>query len=191
MGLISKAMAIGRHAYLFPEGLAAMMANVTGNIAIGQAASATRLPHPDDDGWIYAGIIEAWEDSIAEEESKTLWTPSPGHLVRSDIVTTKQALDQKLTTNQMSALAAGLFYRAADVLAEGDFQFVPLGSVPKKFWMMFMDYSHEDTLILSGNVWGQTRCTGGIKGGNGEISMPEFTHQMLYSSLNTMALGAA
>ena len=191
MGLISKAMAIGRHAFFFPEGRATTMDNASGGVTSGDLAAVDKLPHPDDNGWIYSGVIEAWEDAIAEEESKTLWRPSPGHLVRDDIVTTKQALDFKLTTNQMSAFSAGLFYRAADVLGDADFQFVPLASVPKRFWMMFMDYSHEDVLILSGNVWGFTRVTGGQRGGNGEIVMPELTQQMLYSALNTMALGSA
>ena len=117
MGLISKAMAIGRHAYLFPEGLAAMMDNAPGNIVIGETASKTKLPHADDNGWIYVGVIESWDDAIVEEESKTLWAPSPGHLVRDDIVTTKQERTQHIAYFHSIGIRCRIFHR----LQQSDF----------------------------------------------------------------------
>ena len=91
-------MAVGSHAWAFREGDAFALP------APGVAGVAA-LPGAEDEAWIELGTVEDWEDSIEDEEEKAVWTPVPGHLVKKRVITTKQGLGLKLTTNQLTPAA--------------------------------------------------------------------------------------
>lgn len=182
MSLVIGPYAIGSHAWFFEEGAAYSLPDAG-------VAAVDALPGADDEGWKSLGDIETWEDSMATDEEKELWKPAPGHLVRKDIIPVKQAMNFKFVSNDLTPLAAGLFYRADSVLTPSSFQFNPLSGVPRKGWLKVQRYGQGDDLIISGDLWVRMKVTGGIKGGNGEVIMPEFTALLLDSSLNTMALG--
>src|SRR4051812_35340407 len=106
--------AVNSHAWFFREGDAYTLPAPGGN------ASALILPDPDDAGWIHMGDIEQWEDNFAQDEEKEVWKPKKGTLVRKKIITTKQALDFKLTTNDITRLAIEAFYRTNTKLSDED-----------------------------------------------------------------------
>lgn len=145
-------------------------------------------PGADDPDWIDLGVIESWEASITDEEEKAVWAPVPGHLVKKDIITTKQGLQYKFTTNELTPFALEAFFRATQELDDESTQFNPLSAVPRTGWLKLLKYSQDDAQILSLDIFCRIKVTGGMKGGNGELIMPEFTADVLYSTLNTAGL---
>ncbi len=181
MPLTPKSLALGAHLFFFREGDAFTLP------APGTCAVDAK-PDANDAAWISLGTIESFEDSIADEDEKKIWQPAPGHLVIKDVITTKQGMEFKFTANELTAFAVESFYRTSQKLTAASDQFNPLSGVPRKGWLKMQRYDHEDQLRLVMDVWVRLKVTGGMKGGNGEIVMPEFTAYLLYSALNTAAL---
>ena len=129
-------------ATLLPAGL-----DVNGGPLAAGVVSNAAIPVANDPSWVDMGVIEEWEDELKDEEKET-WAPSPGHLVRSRVIVTKQSLTCKLTTNQLTALAVETFYRSA-ALTPASFQFNPLSNVPKDGFMKIatvLGRGHPDPL---------------------------------------------
>lgn len=189
MGLIATEMAIGSHAWFVREGDAfADGLDVDGNSVGAGVVNVNQKPVADDPSWQSIDVIESWEDSVKDEE-KSIYMPSPGHLVRTRIITTKEDLDIKLTTARVTALVMELFYRSVTKLDASSDQFTPFSAVPRQGFIKLQRYSDTDVLILSADLWVRAKVMGGMKGGDGNITMPEFELALLYSPLNTMALG--
>lgn len=182
MSLSIKTLALGAHAFFFREGDAFTLPGPGGN------AAADAKPDADDDGWIDVGTIESFEDSIADEDEKKVYRPAPGHLVVKDVITTKQGMEFKFTSNELGPLALEAFYRTTQKLDGTSTQFNPLSGVPRKGWLKLQRYDHEDNLVLVADLWVRLKVTGGMKGGNGDLVMPEFSAYLLYSALNTAAI---
>jgi hypothetical protein len=189
MGLIATEMAMGTHAWFVREGDAfAAGVDVNGNVLGAGVVSVNAKPAANDAAWILIDTIESWEDSIKDED-KPIYTPAPGHLVRKRIITTKEDLDMKFTCGQVSALAMELFYRSATKLNSASSQFNPMSYVPRQGFLKLQRYSDTDVLILSADLWVRMKISAGMKGGDGNITTPEFEAALLYSAMNTMALG--
>lgn len=187
----TKSYALSSHAWFFREGDALNIAGTGPGGAVATPANAgiEVLPAADDEGWIFAGDVESWEDSMAQDEEKEIRKPNPGALVRKDIITVFQAMDLKLTTNSLARIAFEAFYRSATKLSEVSGQFVPLSQTPRNYWLMLQRYTHENEIVFAANLWVRMKVTGGMKGGNGEIIMPEYTCRLLDSPMNTMFFG--
>jgi hypothetical protein len=175
--------AMGAHVWLFREGDAFTLP------APGFAGVAA-LPGPTDPAWISSGDIEEFEDHMAQDEEKEVRRPNPGALVRKDIITIFQGLDFKWVTNSLSRISMEAFYRSATELSGAQTQFVPLSSPPRKCWVKIQRYTQENDPVFAADLWMRVKVTGGVKSGNGQIIMPEFTGRLLDSSLNTAAFGA-
>jgi hypothetical protein len=167
-------MAIGSHAKFAREG--------DDYVAPGEGGKVSSLVIPDvnDASFLDLGTIESWEDSIKDEE-KAVYAPMPGHLVKTRVITTKQDLETKFTVNQVSGIVMQLFYRTVQKLDGDDAQFNPLSSVPKHGWLHLERFSEEDVPVMRLDLWVQLKVTGGFKGGGGNITLPEFTAQVVYS----------
>jgi hypothetical protein len=148
-------------------------------------ASATAKPGSADTGWLDLGVIETWEISHTDEDEKVIWAPSPGRLLKRDVLTTKQGLQIKLTANELTPQALEHFFRTSENLSTSSASFTPLGKVPRKGWLELTSYNQEDAGIINLTLWVRIKVTGGVKGGNGELIMPEFTADVLYSALNS------
>ncbi len=180
MSLTTRAMALATHAFFAREG-DAFTTPAPGTVG------RNDKPDADDDVWIEPGTIEESEDSIVDEDEVKLWKPSPGHLVPNDIITLKQGLQIKFTTNEMSPLAVEAFYRTSQLLDESSEVFNPLSSVPRKGWLKLQRYTERDEAQLVLDVWGRLKVTGGMKMG-GAIIKPEFEFYVLYSQYNVAGL---
>lgn len=178
-----KTYAVGSHAWFFREGDAYILP------APGFAGQEA-LPGPLDPAWIFSGDLESWEDTIAQDEEKEVRKPDPGVLVRKDIITIFQGMDIKLVTNSLTRLAMEAMYRSSTELSNVQTQFVPLSSPPRKYWLKLQRYTHENDLVFAADLWVRMKVKGGVKGGNGELLMPEYECRVLASDLNTAAFGA-
>jgi hypothetical protein len=170
--------AVGSHAWFFRE-------NDAFTLPAPGFAGVSALPGPLDAGWIYAGDIETWEDHMAQDEEKEVRKPNPGVLVRKDIITIFQGLDIKLVTNSLTKLSMEAMYRSATQITADETQFVPLSATPARYWLMLQRYTHDNQPWFAANLWVRMKVTGGYKGGNGELQMPEYTCRLLNSDLNT------
>jgi len=106
MALVTGPMSIAAHARFFRAG-------DSFTVPSNGTASASARPGSADTGWLDLGVIETWEIMITDEEEKIIWAPSPGRLLKKDIITTKQALQIKLTANELTPQAVELFFRTA------------------------------------------------------------------------------
>lgn len=174
--------ALGAHAWLFREGDAFTVPSAG-------TAAIDALPDPTDPGWISAGDLESFEDTMAQDEEKEIRKPNPGALVRKDIITIFQALDFKFVTNSMRRIAMEAFYRSSTKLDADVGQFTPLSQTPRNYWLKLQRYTHENETVFAADLWVRMKITGGMKGGGGEIIMPEYTCRLLDSDLNTMFFG--
>lgn len=181
MALPTATLALATHAFFFREGDAFTQPEA------GTCARESK-PGADDEAWLSLGTIETAEDSISDEEEKTVWAPVPGHLVKKDIITTKQGLTIKLTSNELTPLAVEAFYRTSQDLDSESDQFNPLSAVPRKGWLKLQRYDQDDVEQFVIDLWGRLKVTGGFKGGGGELVAPEFEFETLYSTLNTAAV---
>jgi hypothetical protein len=187
-----KARAVSKHIWLFREGDASTQGTTPTsglNAAGAGVAGELYLPKSDEANWISSGDIETWEDTIAQDEEKEVRRAVKGSLARKDIITIFQGMDMKFTINSVPRIAVEAFYRTSTKLSDAARQFVPLQIPPRKYWIMVTGYDNENNPILAFNLWARVKISGGIKGGNGEIVMPEYTARILDSALNTQAFG--
>jgi hypothetical protein len=180
--IIEESKAVGAQVWFAREGKAFTLPAPG---TVGLAA----IPGPTDNAWISIGRIEAWEPTMLADEEQDVYDSATGLLALADSIPTKQALQYKFTTNMVTALAIGLFYRSAAELTAASYQFNPLAGVSPRGFLKVQNYDHNASLILSADLWGRVKVTGGMKGGNGELVKPEFMFKMFKNTLNTMALG--
>jgi hypothetical protein len=163
------------------------LANNAGAI-VGALSSESILPHADDENWIDVRTIEEWDDAITESE-KAVRRGLPGGSVKESVITLEQDLDLNFKTNRMTRIAWELFYRTATKLAGAAFQFVPLSGSPRNCWVMVQRFNHLHELVFAANLYCYTKVKDGVSGKSGDLIMPNFNCQLLYSQLNTMAGG--
>lgn len=188
----TKSRAVSTHAWFFREGDASIQGTTptSGKDLAGPGfAGELYLPKADEDNWIGGGDIETWEETMAQDEEKEVRRPLPGALVRKDIITIFQGMDLRLVTNSLTRLAIEAFNRTSTQLSDVNRQFVPLTATPRKYWLMLARYDHENNFIEASNLWVRMKVTGGMKGGGGELVMPEYTCRVLDSALNTKIYG--
>lgn len=178
MALTIAPMSISAHARFFRAG------DTYTDPAPGGTAGPNAKPAATDTGWLDLGTVETWEMTITDEEDKIVWAPSPGRLLKKDVITVKQGLQVRLTTNELTPQALELFFRTSEELTTSSTSFTPLGIVPRKGWLEITTYNQDDAEIIQLSVWCRLRVTGGMRGGNGELIMPEYTADVLHSTLN-------
>lgn len=182
--IIEESKAIGAKVWFFREGKEFLLPEAG-------TASKTSRPDADDAGWVNIGRIEAWEPTMLADDEVDIYDSETGRLDLADSIPVKHALQYKFVTNEMTALAVGLFFRTADELAAGDYQFTPMEGIPPRGWLKLVNKDQGSVVVLAADIWGRIKVTGGMKGGNGEIVKPEFMFKMFKNNLNTMALGTA
>jgi hypothetical protein len=175
--------ALGSHLWFFKEG-AAFTSPGAGVVAVADWPDAAEATWSEK----FIGDTEGFEDTKNIEEVEVR-KPSPGALVRKDIITMFQSLEFKATTNSLRRIAFEIMYGSAVALTEEEGTFVPLAATPPKGLLKIQRYTHENELVFAADLWVRAKLTGGMRGGNSEIIKPEFTFLLLDSTLNTMFFG--
>jgi len=181
--IIEESKAVGAQVWVAREGKAYAAPAPGGNVG------SANKPDANDASWVTIGRIEQWDSSMKTDEMQDVYDSSTGLLNLADSIPTKQAMMLKFTTNVVTGLAIGLFFRTQNELTAASGQFNPLTGVSPRAWLKMQNYDHNGVLVLSADFWVRLVLSGGIKGGNGELVKPEFTAHVLKNTLNTMMLG--
>jgi hypothetical protein len=158
-------------------------------IAATGTSSALIKPAANDAAWITLGVVESHEDKLDDEKEEKIFAPqgTTGVLTIKDTVVTKQNLEFVFTTGELTPLALQAFYRTLN-LTTASTQFNPLsGNVPKG-WLKVQRYAQDGVAAFVADLWGRLKVTGGMKSGDGSIIKPAFSHLLLQSTLNTVAI---
>jgi hypothetical protein len=179
----TRSYALGSQAWFYPENTAYTSPVPGGNV--GQ----NNLPDKNDPGWVnmFIGDVEEWQDKKKVETDEIL-KPSPGHLVRKDILTFFVGLDIELTTNSLRRIAMQIMYGSSTVLSAGVSQFTPMSAVPPRGWLKLQRYTQDDVLVFAADLW--IRCdVQEMSSGNKKTVKPKFMINLLDSQYNTMEFG--
>lgn len=134
------------------------------------------------------GAIEDWEFDVSGGTDHEVWRPSPGRLQLKDVITVKEKMTLKFTTGETSAFAVGHMMRTDADLDADSTQFNPMEGTPPQGWLHVALYDHDDVLVLTAEVWGRLKCTGGLKASDGSLVKPTWEFLVLYSQYNTATL---
>ena len=184
--IITRAQALGLHAYFAPEG-SAYAKDYLGNVGAG-VVDVSHAPDSNDAAFIAVGTIEDWEHKASAKTTKTMG-PNPSILATRRVVTTEQELSYNFTTNEVSPLALGIFYRTSAALVQASAQFVPLSGKPPHGFLLLEGFSTEGDQgnpYINMLIWVFLQVTGGMKGGDNIILKPTFEAEQCISSINTV-----
>lgn len=188
--IILGSYALGRHGYFYPDGtVITIPAAGTGSVA--GASSRTNKPDPTDPLYINLGACDDWQDDIKSAGDEKIWKPSPGLRQLFQIIEKGAEGMIKYTSQEMQAFAAQVFYRTSQKLTQvgGTQQFNPISAPPMNGWFHQECYDQANAFAFSFDTYCLIRVTGGIASKEGGIVKPAFEVNMLYSSLNTGAVG--
>lgn len=178
--IIEDTKALGAKVLFFPEGK-----EDEGSVA----CSETHMPDPDDAGWVDLKSVESFEGSRANPVDVQVYDSEIGSKQLLNELELGGDIQYKFTTNILTAFAIGLFFRSAQPLTAGDYQFNPNQKTSPRGWMIMVNRDQDGTQILAVNWWGKMKFTGTLKGGAGEVVKPELTFMLLKNNLNTQSLG--
>ena len=182
MSLILGSYALGKHVFFYRDG------DVITTPAAGSAAGAssrTNKPDATDPLFIDLGAIADWSDEIKSLGDEKIMVPSPGRMQLKDIIEKGAEATFKLTTEEIQALAFEVFYRTSAKLTSAGGQFNPLSAPPRKGWLHVELYDQNNAFVMSLDVYGLLRITGGMASKEGAVVKPAWEFNVLYSTLNT------
>jgi hypothetical protein len=182
MGLLLGVYSLGKHAWVMRENDAYTVPNPGG------VTGAESKPDGTDPAYIDIGAIEDWEDDVSGGQDQEVWRPSPGRLVLKDVLEIKPKFTCKFTTGEVSPFSLEAFYRTTQKLDSASAQFNPLSGKLRKVWFHTQLYDQDDNLIVTLDLWGRIKVTGGIKSQQGALLKPTWELLVLYSSLNSALL---
>jgi hypothetical protein len=181
----TKTFAPGQQAWFFRNGDAITIPAAGGSVA--GPASISNKPNPLDPNYIPLGSINDWEDDLKGTDVE-IWGPAPGRQQLIGLHETKVKSSRKFTAQQMSAIAAELFYRPLTLLTPASAQFNSLTGTKREGWLHVQRYDNDNNLWMTEDTWGVLRVTGGIKSKEGAIIEPTFEQIVYYSLLNSSGI---
>lgn len=184
--IITRAQALGLHAYFAAEG-SAYAKDWLGNVGAG-VVDNSHAPDSNDAAFIPVGTIQDWEHKATAKTTKTK-APNPSILATNRVVTTDQELSYNFTTNEVTPLALATFYRTGVALVQASTQFVPLGGKPPHGFLLLEGFSTEGDQVnpyLNFLVWVFFEVASGVDGGDNKILLPKFQCEQCISPINTV-----
>lgn len=185
--IITRAQALGSHAYFAAEGTA--FANNSNGGGPG-TVDVNDAPASNDPAFIPIGTTEVWDDKPKSSDKK-VYTPAPAVLVPKRVVTVSQEMMYTFTTNELSPLGLQLFYRATQTLVQASNFFNPLSGKPLHGFLLLQRFSTEGDQVNPywvALLWVFLKCTGGVQGGDNKIIEPTFEGDQMYSPLNAISM---
>lgn len=183
--IITRAQALGLHAFFAPEG-SAYAKDYLGNVGAG-VVDVNHAPDSNDAAFLSLTTIEDWEHKITDKTVKTK-APNPSILATKRVVTVDQELSYNFTGNEITPVGLGIFYRSSATLTQASAQFVPLSGKPPHGFLLLEGFSTEGDQAnpyLNFLIWGFLKITGGMKGGDNIILKPTFEFEQCISPINT------
>lgn len=184
MGLLRDVRQFSKYAWFMREGTP--FTSGGGGIAAREAK-----PDGDDPDYIDLGLIEGFEWDFSGGTDLEVWRPSPGHLELYESREIKPKLTFKWTGGEVLAETLEFFFRAGatQFLDQDSAQFNPGGGSLRYGWAHFQCYdAKKDTLLVTFDIWGRLKITGGMKSEETGIMKPTYEFLKHYSSLNTAGL---
>lgn len=172
-------MMLGTHAFFFRDGDA---------FTVPTAGTAGRESKPGatDAGWVDMGVISESSDSLDSTEVE-IYKPAPGRLRLYDVLSTKDKLTVKFTTDEFGPLSVEALYRTLK-LTSASTQFNPLEGIPKKGWLKLQRYDQDDNQRMVLDLFVRLKISGDVSMGGADLVKPQFEALVLHSTLNTGTL---
>ena len=177
-----KSYALGSHNWFFPEGVA-ITSPAAGNVAIDNWPDAAE-PTFDD---YFVGDCEDWS-AKKNVETEEVFKPSPGVLVRKDIITFFQSLDFEITVNSLRRIAMQIMFGSAVKLTDAVGEFTPLAQEPLTGLWIMQKYTQQNEKVFVANMWVRVDVQD-MASGNKKLAKPKFMVKLLDSELNSMFFG--
>lgn len=176
--MITEPRALGAHLYFFRHGAAYTLPSAG-------TCSKTSKPGASDTGWIDFGALE---DVKVERKGTDIevFGASPGKLLRTKKLRTKQTIDIMFTCQDLSDLVLELTFGTAALTAGGT-QFNPLEGAEVEGWLKGQVYDHRDAQWITIDMWVCLEPDGpvSLNAADGQLNKVSLKAWGLYSSLNT------
>jgi hypothetical protein len=179
MAMTLAAMMLGTHAFFFRDGTAYTVPGA------GTAARESK-PGATDPAWIDMGVVAESSDSLEDTEIE-IYKPAPGRLRLYDVLSTKDKLTVKFTTEEFGPFSVEALYRTL-ALTSASTQFNPLEGIPKKGWLKLQRYDQDDNLRVVLDLFVRLKIAGEVSMGGADLVKPQFECMVLHSTLNTGTL---
>jgi hypothetical protein len=178
MALATGSYVFGQHAFFFRDGDAYTVPGAG-------TASRTAKPGETDPAWMNLGIVEEASDGLEDTEIE-IFAPTPGRLRLYDVINTKDKLNLKFTTSELSAVAVETLYRTLS-LSPSSTQFNPLEGKTKKGWLKIQRYDQGDAQRIVMDLFCRLKVTGDTPM-HGDLVKVTWEAAVLHSTLNTATL---
>ena len=169
---------VGNHAYFFRDG---------DSYTVPSAGTASRTSKPSigDTGWVDFGILSELGVTNSSE-SREVFAPLPGVLHLYDEIKTKNKLEIKFKTEELSPLGIELLMGATK-LTSSSTQYNPLSQQQHKGWLRVEQFDQTDAVLNTIEVFVSVEVSGEVQF-NDQIVTEGVVAKVLYSSLNTATL---
>ena len=142
-------------------------------------------PGDADPAWVSFGSISVGSISKAGEEIK-IFAPSPGRKRLKKILTTKDEINVKFTSQEVGRLELQALFGTAP-LAGAATSFVPFGGDPLEGWLSISGKNTNDDLVFELTSYAFIRIAGDVPIGDEAMTF-EFDASLLDNALNIGAL---
>lgn len=177
--IIEQEYAIGAEWLFFPEGAA---------VQAGGTCSSAAIPAANDTGWVDFQRIEEWSGQRKDVKYEPIKDGSTGQMRLVDEIETDGYSEYEATTNVITNLLVGAFYRSASPLSTASYQFNPDTGHSPRGWLMMANRDQNGNLFFAANVWGRLKMDK-FSGGGGKATKPAVTFTQYENVLNVASIG--
>lgn len=186
MSWLSKALYIGAHVWIAPDG-AAFTSPSAGTIS--QNGAWPDVSEPNWANWAM-GICESFDVDPKMAATEQILAPSPGAVQAIDEISPYAIPEASFTLLITDVLAVQLALNTQQLWGTATTQFNPNGGGAPglKGIIKFQKYDHKNNLVLNWESWAFIKLKSPLKGAPKTMTKPEYTATLLYSANNTGAI---
>lgn len=177
--IIEQEYAIGAAVLFFPEGAA---------VQAGGTCNSGAIPAANDPGWVDFQRIEKWSADRKDVKYEGVKDGTTGQNRLADEVETDGYTEYALTTNVITNLYIGIFFRAGAVQNTSSYQFNPDTGKAPRGWLMMALRDQNGNLLFAANLWGKLKLDK-LAGGGGALTKPDLTFTEYENNLNVASIG--
>jgi len=174
MALSNRSVIAGVQAKFFRKGAAFTLPSAG-------TASETSLPGSGDTAWVSFGAVSVGSLTPSQEEVK-IFAPNPGRKRLKKVLTTKDELTIKFTSQEIGRNEFQALFKSAPV-ANAATTLTPFAGDPMEGWLSFTAKDTDDDLIFDITVYVHLRISGDVALGDDAATF-EFEALVLDNALN-------